>query len=257
MYSAVINLTGFIIYDLNIFLPSSIKIAPFVTVFLSLSPYFNYLSVCSLLPLAVNRSFLLYFPILFEKIFSIFKMLLFLIIYDLLICSYVYVKDFSQSFLVQQGLFLITMTSSIILSLCLLIKIKGMKKMANKSTLKKSILNDLFRAAILCLVQPIGLIIILIVIIAFLPVYEKMYSRESYEISPILLKGYLFYSNFYTEMYEIFVTIDACMMLLFLKSYRSGVRFIWNRVSPWKVQASVTTNTYFNRSVVRNNFMNK
>lgn len=251
------SLSVWILYELIKFLPAFIQLNPFVNFFLSLIPYADYLSICSMLPLAINRFFRLYFPQLFEIMFTMPRMIIFIIFLDLIMIFYVYANNFfHKNAFIEQALIIIVMLLNTILSICILIKISKMKKLAKESIFQKNILNDLSRAAIVCLIQPICCFIYLGFISVFFVINVKIVS-SSEDIPPFLFQIYVFYANFNVVFYELFLIIDTCSMLFVLKTYREGMVFLWNRLLPWKVKKKNERLTIVRTGTVTltNNFM--
>lgn len=209
----------------------------FIPFLMSISKYVDCLAVYSSFPLAINRFFRLYFPHLYKKVFSLRKMLFLLFLYDFAICIFLFVKiSLNNNIYMEQGLNVVIMSSNIALSILILIKIHQMKKLVRNSTFEKALLSDLCRAAIVCLVQPMSNLFFLCMVIVLISLNPTIYSSPE-DISSILISIYLYFSNFQVVVYEIFIVIDACMMLFVLKTYKGGMIFIWNRVSPWKIGA--------------------
>jgi hypothetical protein len=224
-------------------LPDVTKANPFVQFFLSLFNYISHLSICSFLPLAINRFSQLYFPKFLEKLFnSAFRIIVFLILYDLIILSYlIIIYILLHISFMEQALIVFVMFLTIILSIFLLIKIHLMKKLAKKSTFEMDVLNDLYRAAMVCLIQSISSLLYLSIVLLYLIASSRVRSPKFFlEASKFWLEIYLIYNHFAAVFYLGLFIVDSCLMLFVLKTYRRGFIVMWNRIVPKSMYVKTT-----------------
>lgn len=194
-------------------------------------------------PLVINRFIRLHLPSFYKKV-NFLAIVVFLLAYDIFILLFVYVKMLYQqsnpnlAVIMTQVLILVVMISSILFSILIFVKIHQMRKMAQG--LQGKTLNDLFRAAIVCLMQPIYCLIYLVIFLTGLYSFDaiKQNSAKATEISPVLVQIYLYYRFFYLIIQEFVILVEISMLLCVLRAYRSGMRHIWNRVCRW---SSTTT----------------
>jgi uncharacterized membrane protein (DUF485 family) len=150
-----------------------------------------------------------------EKIFTTLNMIFFLIVYDFLIAVLVYVKDVILNNNVYMDLimmiFFVIITSC--LTLCMFINIYRMRKTAHGNVNETKILNDLSRAAVVCCIQPILPLLNLLNVLIVLFTQTKLYSVPILEIPDATIIVFLIYTNTFVLIYEVYVFLDACVIL--------------------------------------------
>lgn len=246
-HTGVLNFVAIFIYALWIVLPSHIQQTEFITFLLRVFTYVHRLSLTSMLPLAINRFFKLYFPKL-DDFLNNRKGFLLLFAYDALISLYTYLRllygnniymDFANMFLL--------MFLSIIVSIFVLIKINHMRKMAQGIIMETTILSDVYRAAIICIIHPLFMLIFFLFISVGYLFNISIHSVQSPQKIPhVFVITYLFYQKSYYVLYEIFMLIDTCMLLFMLKSYRKNLFFILSKIYYLRCSSSPSSVIYFN-----------
>jgi hypothetical protein len=192
-----------------------------------------------MLPLAINRFFRLYLPKSYGNFFGRFKMLLFLFIHDVFVCLFIYVKRiFKNNVIMEQVFMFLVMACSIVLSICILVKIHQMRKMAHGIGENSSTLNDLFRAALVCLIQPLCSLVYLIMVFGGISLFVQIDSLKVEDVPNLSVQIYVIYGNIYTLVYDLMVVVETSLLLIVLKTYRLEMLFILNKILPWKINYS-------------------
>uniref|UniRef100_A0A914DVQ6 Serpentine receptor class gamma n=1 Tax=Acrobeloides nanus TaxID=290746 RepID=A0A914DVQ6_9BILA len=184
--------------------------------------YINRMSIGSLLPLAINRFFRLYFDHYYDRFFGGFKLFIFLFGYDLVLCIYAHIQTlFPYNNNLEIAFCVSIMSLSIVMAIGILFKIRQMNKLAKKS-IDTSTLKDLQRAAIVCFVQGIALCIYFSLVSISQSFYLRIVTQPN-ETPNILFRIVLVLYPFYTFMYLTSMLIDAILLLLVLKTYRTSL----------------------------------
>uniref|UniRef100_A0A914QPF9 G-protein coupled receptors family 1 profile domain-containing protein n=1 Tax=Panagrolaimus davidi TaxID=227884 RepID=A0A914QPF9_9BILA len=137
-----------------------------------------------------------------------------------------------QNILMEYVIMMPLSVISIILSLLIFGKIHGMKKMASEASASENrSLKDLQKAAIICVVQPLGFLIYNTLIFIGEGINIQISSADSpLNVPDSWIKLYLIISTFYPFTYLIAMLADTCLMLFSLRTYRNGMTFIWYKM---------------------------
>uniref|UniRef100_A0AC34FL93 Uncharacterized protein n=1 Tax=Panagrolaimus sp. ES5 TaxID=591445 RepID=A0AC34FL93_9BILA len=92
-------------------------------------------------------------------------------------------------------------------------------------------LKDLQKAAIVCVVQPLGFLIYNTLIFLGEAINIQISTADlPANVPDSWIKLYLIISTFYPFTYLIAMLIDTALMLFSLKTYRKGMAFIWYKI---------------------------
>lgn len=175
---------------------------------------------------------------------TIWKIGLFLVFYDLFIVAYVaamlYFFDYNSY--VEMAFDLLCMVPTFIISLSLFLKLNKMKELTQGNVYEKTIMNDLKRAAFVCLVQPIFFLIyfaMIVVVEYFNAQIYDLYSRDQ-PIPESYFWIYETFAPFYPIVMLTSVLADTLMLLFVLKTYRASLVYLLSTIVPSKVKLSKT-----------------
>uniref|UniRef100_A0A914P4A0 G-protein coupled receptors family 1 profile domain-containing protein n=1 Tax=Panagrolaimus davidi TaxID=227884 RepID=A0A914P4A0_9BILA len=135
-----------------------------------------------------------------------------------------------QNALMEIVIMMPLMAISILLSLLIFEKIRRMKILASEGSTESNTLNDIRRAAFVCVVQPLGFIVYNILIFIGESIYIQISSMPPVDVPDSSVKSYLIISTFYPFVYLAAMLVDTFLMLFSLKTYRRGVILIWNNI---------------------------
>lgn len=231
--AALVTLIFTILFEITAAIPPDTPYSAYPAIVTVPYPYVNRVSIGSLLPLAMNRFFRLYFPKVYEKYLGGVKIFVFIFIIDLLLCLYAFLQvllSYSMTLELIYNLFI--MISSIALSVLLLIKLRQMNKLAQESTFNYHILKDLKRAGIVCCTQAVAFLIYLSIVSITQSFYITVYTKPRSEIPNILIAIVLVVNPFYTVLYMLWMLLDTCLFLFVLKTYRNGLAHIVKMILP-------------------------
>lgn len=231
LHYAVVNLIFNLMFEIAASTPPGTPYPPYMII-----PYryVNRMSIGSLLPLAINRFSRLYFSRSYEKLFGGLKILIFLFLYDVLLCLYAYLQKISNDSTSLEIVYNLTIMSlSIICSVLIFIKIRFMNKLARESTFENGVLKDLQRAALVCFIQGISFLIYFSEDTLVQLLYLKIYDKPIDEVPKIWIQIVLVGYQFFTVMYMFWMLLDACLLLFILKTYRMGFMHILKKTFPF------------------------
>lgn len=227
-YQSFVNLIFWIVFDATKYGPPDnaiIIICNRIWIFLA------QLGFASVSVFAINRFCRLNFPILAAKFFTTIKIFSYLIILDIFVCVYMYLLFyvFSQFFQLIFALVYLIFFSSIplIISLSIIYNIQKMKKFAVVAVnFEINILPELQRAAVIVLVQAISFLFYFVfVFMRFFSLLKIISIGEHEEVPSILLNVHLVTHFLQGSLFALLCTIDSCLILFLLKSYRSSLRW--------------------------------
>lgn len=232
--TAVLNFILGILWEMIRFSP----INPYIVI--QMWGFIRDLAPFSIFPLALTRFFYLYSPELYKKIFSKKTLFCWIIGYDviliLLIYTYYYFEKTLSLFIINFVILIGTFSCSFFV----LLKIRQMMKLVSHNT-ELSTLDDLRRAAFLCVFQACFYTIYMISILYYRFYYLLLNNGEQ-DLLYLLLRVINTLGN---PIYLSFVILDSLVPMILLKSYRKTLRKVFSFVLRviWKKQNSVGTVT--------------
>lgn len=178
------------------------------------------LSIVSTFPLAITRFLFLYYQNFYTKRFNNYKIALWLVFYDILMCLLHYfliVLRPSSPYpnLVTVIFFVVTTTffSSLVVR-----KIRRMMSLVENS-LNKTTLSNLRRAAFVCMFQMLLLSFHLAAFL-FTQIFDIVLKFDKNAYNKLVFV-YMFIINSYTFVYTLILIVDNLVVLALLKSYRT------------------------------------
>lgn len=217
LHTAILNLIVGIIWEL-------IKLYPEFTenefVCDILMGYAQHLSFISIFPLAFTRFFYLYFQDSYEKLFTRKTLGIWIIGYDLL---FVLLTHFGIDSMIPI-IFSIILIGTFIFTFLIYLKLHQMMKIVGNNSFLNT-LSDLRRAAFICIFQSCNITLLLTTVFysytyLLFANYSDLYYNKGhilyilYQLSP-LLSG---------PLYQLFVIVDTCIVLIALRSYRNAIK---------------------------------
>uniref|UniRef100_A0A914DWC8 G-protein coupled receptors family 1 profile domain-containing protein n=1 Tax=Acrobeloides nanus TaxID=290746 RepID=A0A914DWC8_9BILA len=208
------------------------------------------IAVNSLFPLAFTRFFYLYFPHLYDKIFTKKTLLPWTLAYDATIVGLYSLGVFTSEYICCVVNFGVIFGTILCVSLVIL-KIRNMMKMVEGS--KLNTLSDLRKAALLCIFQASVLSLHASTLLytqfytGFVhPVLEELQHGSPLDQNPLpptlsnippsrtMLFTFLILDNWRYTLYQLYVIIDTFMTLFVLRSYRHTLKHVclnaWDKV---------------------------
>lgn len=207
----ILNLSVELFSDLYLIFPVLEKIYAIRLV----KAYLQSLSCVSIFPLACSRLVFLYFPNFYEKFVTRKTLIFWILSYNLVVIGLILLSNVIHP-LYHYSIVLIMLT--FIFSFFIFFKIYQMMKMLGPNS-RVNTLEDLHRAAIICLVQA-GTFSIYLIVNLYIHYYQSVGGAEKYGLFWTL---YLTFYKINDVFYKFFVVIDICMTLFILKTYRNAL----------------------------------
>lgn len=182
--------------------------------------YAQHLSFISIFPLAFTRFFYLYFQDLYEKLFTRKTLGIWIIGYDLLFILLVNFGIDSMILIILSTILI----GTFIFTFLIYLKLHQMMKIVGNNSFLNT-LSDLRRAAFICIFQSCNITLLLTTVF-----YSHTYSLYANYSDLYYNQGHILYILYQSSallsgpLYQLFVIVDTCIVLIALRSYRNAIK---------------------------------
>jgi hypothetical protein len=207
----------------------------------------KYLSIYSIFLLTWNRFFALYFPNQHENYFSKKASLYWIFGFDLVICL-VHSVNFWYNLSFIYDLVIMFIMSAMLISLFVKIR-KNVIQLKSFDLKEKSTLNNMRRAANVCLIDTCLILLYLIPLIYsdifkdhYQPAFDSYIKNDSFW-SEFYIYAFSIIGSFYGVFYTLSVMLDVVITCYILRSYRSTILRLFAKVKHMRFSSNTNVSS--------------